>query len=261
MTRIDWRLAAAVILVVAANTYLGFQAVGHSVYRSSAQVFEEFMNGPIRLLFPIIVTLVAGSQVARQLSSRWVASTRTRMDIRRRVASEFLTVTAGIFVVFFLVGLLNAFAAFIIVPATMPDAIDPGSYGLHSQAAVLADAGAHAPFATLLATSTALFVAASSAWVGLNGAVFAALTLVAVYLIPKPLVALLIPLAVYLFESVLFQLFGLPGASFLLSAVFPSGLQTYDLTEAIAPTAVLGLLCIGAAVMLIRTARSNPRLS
>lgn len=261
MTRIDWRLGTAVLLMVAVNTFVGFQAVGHSVYRSSAQVFEEFMNGPIRLLFPIVVTLAAGSQVARQLSSRWVASTRTRMDIRRRVASDFVTAAAGIFVVFSMVGLLNALAAFVIVPATMPEAIDPGSYGLHSHAAVLADAAAHAPFAGLLATSTPLFVAVSSIWLGLNGAVFAALTLVAVYLVPKPLVALLVPLAVYLFESVIFQIFGLPGASFLLSAVFPSGLQTYDVIEAIAPTAILGLLCAATALVLVRTARSNPRLS
>lgn len=259
--RWDWRLAALAALMIIINIYSAFSAVTKTEYRSTEQVFDDFMGGPLRLLFPVVVALIAASATAAQLTNRHIASTRTRMPIRRLIVRRFSTVTGGVFVLFFLFGMLSFFCAFVIVPALFPSSINPGSYGLHSSASVLADAVKGAPLTGLLSWGPLAFGVGASAWLGLNAAVFAAVALVCVFIIRQPIIAFLVPFAIYLFESVALQVLGFPGSSFLISAVYPSGLQSYPLAPALIPTLALGVLAlVGAAVLLLTTNR-NSRLS
>ncbi|MCZ2404403.1 hypothetical protein IV498_14760 [Paenarthrobacter sp. Z7-10] len=224
-------------------------------------MFEDFMNGPLRILFPLVVALLAGSRTAAELSNRFVVNTRTRVSIRRRIAGRFMVTMLSMFVLFTVMGLINALVAFVVIPATVPESINPAQYGLGSPASVQADAMLHAPLAALLDYGRVVFALGASAWLGFNAAVFAAVTLIAVYVISRPVIALMVPFGLYVLESIVFQTIQLPGLSFLLSAVYPAGLQNYDPVQAFSPTLVLAFLTVAAMALVIMTSRRNPRLS
>lgn len=259
--RYSWWIAGVFVVFATINVYVGLSAAAHSQYPSYAEVFDGFMNGPIRLLLPFIVALLAGWHAAAELSHRQIASTRTRTDIRARLAARFGRTLGVVFVCFFLVGMVFWVCAFWLVPALDPHVVDPANYGLRTAAEQLAATVKGAPLAAALHGGTLAFGLTASAWLGLNAATFAAVALVAVYALHKPLVALFVPFGVYLVESVVLQVVNLPGASFLLSAVYPGGLQEYPLMQALLPTVLLAAACAcGLAVILLR-ARTNTRFS
>lgn len=239
----------------------GFQAASHTLYRSTAQVFEDFMNSPLRILFPIAAALSAGWWTLEEVSHRFIASTRTRADIRRRLARRVVGVCVRVFLMFALVALASAFAAFVIVPAVWPGAIDPAGSGLNDAIAIRDADVSTAPLTALLRFGPALFSLAAAAWFGLNAAIFGLITVIAVFVFSRPVLALLFPLGLYLVESVILQLLSVPGASFLISAVYPAGLSHYDVIQALIPTVCLGVLGVGGAVVLVGKSRTNPRTS
>ncbi|MFT4229797.1 MAG: hypothetical protein QM602_05865, partial [Microbacterium sp.] len=57
------------------------------------------------------------------------------------------------------------------------------------------------------------------------------------------------------------QHLGFPAASFTISVLYPSGIAHYSITQAIAPTLLLGLIAVGVSAWLVHTARRNPRLA
>ncbi len=257
----NWWLVSIAAAILIANFYSGFVSVGHSQFASDADVFFEFMGGPLRLLFPLLVALLVCWNAAAELTHRHIAATRPRIEIRRHIGAKFVRGLAGIFALFFAVGMATWLCAFVIVPHLYPHAVDPRGYGLHTAASVLAATVKQAPLAALLSQGTLAFGVAASLWLGLNAVVFAAVGLVAVYILSRPIVALFVPFGVYIVESIVLQVAGFPGGSFLLSAVYPGGLQSYPLAQALVPSAVLAALAATAIAILLATARTNTRFS
>jgi hypothetical protein len=261
VTRFTWLTAGLLILIVVLNTAVGFDAVSHTQYRSAEQVFEDFLGGPIRLLFPLVIVGLGTWSTAARLTHRQLASTRTRTDVRLHILRTLGRVVAQTFIAGFAFGLLNWVCAFMIVPAVEPEVINPAAYNLHSPASILADAIRRAPLSALLHDGPFTFALGVSAWLAVNAAVFAALGLFAVYVVRRPVIALLVPFALYIFESVVLQVLGIPGASFLISSVFPTGLQSYDLTLAVIPIVALAAVTIVGFAALVTTSPRNSRFS
>lgn len=239
----------------------GFASAQNSTYWSGGQVFEDFMNSPLRILFPVAVAVVAGLELSGELSHRAIVNSRTREDIRVRLTRLFVVASARTFAVFAPLALVNAVAAFVVVPALWPHAVDPQGAGLMSTAAVQSADAAIAPLAGVLRFGWFPFAVVAAAWLGVNAVVFGLLTQICVILVHRPVVALLIPAVVYLAESIVLQYAGFPGPSFLISAIYPAGLQHYSLAEAIAPTAALAVGAFAASILLIRRSPTNPRMS
>jgi hypothetical protein len=256
-----WRESTVAAAIIALNLAAGFSSIQGSVYWSRAQVFGDFMNSPIRVLFPIAVALVAGLDLSGDLSQRYIVTTRTRQDIRLRLLHRFASVSMRTFTLFALVVIVNAVAAFVIVPTIWPHAVDASQYGFTSAHAVQAADTAQAPLSSAMAHGWLPFTLTAAIWLGCNAVTFGLLTLVSVLIIHRAVLALLVPAGLYLVESVALQILGVPGASFLISAVYPSGLQNYDLLQAMLPSLLLLIVTAGVSAILIARARTSPRLS
>lgn len=253
--------AVIFITLVAVSLSTGLISASQSSYWSEAQVFQDFMNSPLRILFPIAVALLAGAKTAGEVSSRFIVNTRTRADIRLRIIMRIVNVALRSFTIFSLVTLVNAVVAFVIVPTIWPQAIDPQGYGLGNPTAVRDADLSVAPLTGLFESNPVALSLVASAWFGLHASLLGVITLIAVFLITKPVLALLFPLGLYMVESVVFQLIGMPGRSLLISAVYPAGLQNYDLTEAVFPTIFLAVVAIAGSAWLVSSSRTNSRMS
>lgn len=252
---------AVLCALVAWQLWAGFAAVPRTSFRSPQDIVATFMNAPIRLLLPVGVALIAGAGLAAQLGDRFVASTRARVDIRRYLARRAGVSVAATFGIFFVVGIITAVSAYYIAPAVMGVQYDPEGYGLHSPAAIMTESIHIAPLTALLQFGPVAYIFGVGAWLGLNAAVLALVTVAAVLLIRRQVVALVVPFLVYMLQSVIAQHAGAGGASLIISAAYPSGMQNYALSTAAVPAAVLGVVALAIVVWRIVGARTDLRFS
>ncbi|MCZ2405026.1 hypothetical protein IV498_18145 [Paenarthrobacter sp. Z7-10] len=112
-------MTAVLVALVCWQLWSGFQQVPLTTYRSPRDIVEDFFNAPMRLLFPVAVALLAGSGLAAQLADRFIASARTRTDIRGLIARRIAVVTAVAFGVFFVIGVVTASAAYFVAFAVV----------------------------------------------------------------------------------------------------------------------------------------------
>ncbi len=256
-----WIPTSVYAILLVSGLWQGLADVSHSQYSSAVQIFGSFMNGTVRLLFPVAVALVSGSRIASELTHRYIANTRTRVGIRTALRRRLLRVPVQVGAAFALLGLVNAVVALWVVPAMWPESLDPAGYGLTSAAAIHAADVSVAPLSAVAGGNLIVFAVVAAFWLGAHAAIFALTTMLAVLVLTRPLVAMLVPFVLYVVESAVFQLLDLPGASFLISAVYPTGLQNYSLWSAVLPGGILAIAAIAAAAVMVARAPSNPRLS
>lgn len=259
--QVDWRMIVVVASIIALSIYVSFRDVKTAVYPSEYVIFGDFMSGPVALLFPLMVAILAGATNLVQLNNRYVVYTRTRESIRQQVAKRFGVTCTVAFGIFAVMGIVSALMALVVVPQLYPESIDPAGYGLNSVAEVRADVMQGAPLAALLNLGKLAFSLGASAWIGLNAAIFAAVTLIATYLIGRPVVALMVPFLLYHVESLMAQLGGVPGASFIISATYPAGLRDYNPVQAFGPTVLLAVIAIVFTIYIVVSSPKNPRFS
>lgn len=253
--------AVGFLLICALGLVVGFGEVSTSGYRSWVQVFHEFTNGPDRVIFPVIVSLVAGVPLANELSNRFIVNTRTREDLRKHLGRLAFRGIAKAGFGFATLLMVYAVAAFAVSPNLFPGAVDPEAYGLEAASGAYAIDATDGAFANLANYGWPVLAIFSALWAGANAAIFAGVAVVSLLLIDKTIVALSIPFALYLFESVVTQILDLPGMSFLITAIHPVGLQEFDLAQVFAPTILLGLSTWVTLTVLIAQAPHNPRFS
>jgi hypothetical protein len=249
---------AAVILVL--TLWSGVTSITSSQVSSFAGLYGQFANGPTRLLLPIAASLLGGWQVAAELHDRWIVSSRTRRSIRAHLANRALVGICASALAFFIVGLAWFVVAEYIAPAAWPNAVDPSGFG-PSEAAVQAAVQASDPLARLLSVGHWAFGLAAAAWLAVNGAVFAAVAFVSALLIRRRVVALMIPVALYLGQSIVFQIAGQSQYSFLVTAVYPTGLQHLSIAAASAATVVLAVSAVAVATVLIARSSTDQRFA
>jgi hypothetical protein len=257
-----WRNIGIFTLVICAELAIGISSLGSATYRSPAHVFSELMNGPLRLLFPVIVALVVGTDLSAELSDRYVAFTRSRQSIRDHLWAGFWRSTFRAVLGFGVAVFTIAIVAFVFVPSIWPQLIDPTGYGtkLDSGSATAFDYDT-APLTQLTKFGWLPFAFASAIWLSFQVFVFSLITFCSVVLITKPIFALSVPFLVYIFQSAIFQVLGLPGQSFLISTLYPTGLGHFDIVGAAAGTLVPGVCALLIAAGILYRAKVNPRFS
>ncbi len=264
--KIMWRhsVARSVIvgfLVIVPSLVMGWQEVTSSVVWSPMGVYLELMNGPVRLLFPVIVTMISVPTLSQELRFRYVTYIRSRNGMRLHLAKRLFVGAVSSFAVFAIFAGLAFGVAYGVTPLLAPSAIDPASYGLHNPAQVIAADTNIAPLNALRSSSFLLFAAASIAWPAMYAFMFSLFAMCAVIMVEASVLALLVPLAAYLGESVLTQIIGLPAASFLVSALYPAGLNSYSLEESAVAAMVLGVCVVCWSSLLVNRAPSLSRFS
>jgi hypothetical protein len=257
----NFRSLAIFLVLASIGLWAGFTAVQGSVYSSNAQVFLQFLNGPDRVFFPIAVALVAGTSLSAQIADRYFVNTRTREDSRRRLTRILGLAILKVFGLFAGLTIVYAIAAFLVVPLVAPQAISPESYGFSGKDLAFPNDLDTAPLTVFLVKSLEGFVVVSALWVGFYAITFTLVTFTAVLLIEKSIIALSVPMLIYVGQSAIYQMVGLPAGSFIISAIHPSGLQHYQLFDSIVALVALFTPVLLSVVILILTSRRNARLS
>lgn len=239
--------------LVVLSLYFGTQSTLRSQYSSEIGVFGEYMNGAIRLLFPVIVTVLAAVPLQDQLRDNFIAFTRTRQSFGRYL---FRVTGAGIVrnsIYFGLLGVLTTVAVAFVVPFLNPRAVDRAGYGLSEQQLY-----GQNPLGGLLTFGPVAFGLGATAWMVASAATFSLLAIASVLLIRSRAIALITPAALYILESILFQVLSLPGLSLILAAPTPSSLQRYPLVVAVSPLAAVAIVAMALiAVAVWRSRRSG----
>ena len=248
-------------VVIGVGVISALNEIHTAVYRSPAQVYVEFMNGPDRVIFPVVVALIYGTTLSQEISHRFIASTRARQDVRNRLVILFTRATARAFVGFAALVLSYWLVAICVVPALWPHATDSSAYALGGNRLYYLDDVSQSPLSANLKSGWGMFCLASFAWMAICIVAFGAVSFISVMYIHKTVLALVAPMIFYILESLAFQLLGMPVYSFLISGIYPAGLQHIELSQAIVPA--LGTLVIGAISLVVSIARSpgNPRFS
>jgi len=255
-------LAAVLVAVVILGLTLwsGATSIASSQVSSFAGLYGQFANGPTRLLLPIAASLLGGWQVAAELHDRWIVSSRTRRSIRTHLAHRALSGIGAAALAFFIVGIVWFVVAEYVAPSAWPHAVDPSGFG-RSTAEVQTAVQASDPLARFLSSGHWVFGMAAASWLAINGAVFAALAFVSVLLIRRRVIALMVPVALYLGQSVVAQIAGQSQYSFLVTAVYPTGLQHLPIVAASAATVVLAIGAVAAGTVLIARSPTNQRFA
>lgn len=229
-------------------------------YPSPAALFYALQNGPVRLYFPFLVALVAAFRLSGDLENRFIANTRSRIGIQTYLRTEIRRVATSTFGIFGSISLVKATLAFTLIPAVMPKLIQPGAYA-GSLDAIQALDESQSPLAATLRLGWPAFALSAGIWTGANASALAALSVVAMILLKNRVLALLLPAGIYVLESFVTQLLELPGQSFLISALYPGGLQNYPLWQALVPLLSLGLTCAITLWYLVRHSPHNQRFA
>lgn len=236
--RWPWVLLALVVICI--PLYFGVTQARTSVLRDELDLFAAMITNPVVLVFPVIITILTARGLASELKSRYLAYTRTRMDVRERLVVKLLAASAVAFGLLFTYCLLAFVAAFYLLPAMELTAFDPVLYGLSAET-VVEDSYGRATYTSFLVLGPITYGVLYSAWVGLSAAVFAALGLAALLLVRNRILAFAVPWLVYIGQTIVFALLDLPNLG-LLYSIFPFGLTPVSTLAGVAPVVILALL-------------------
>lgn len=254
-----WVVAGGLALLLLALTLVaGLSSVSESSFRTESSLVGAVLGGPIRLLLPVAAALMCAPTITAELNNRFIVSTRTRATVRRHMLAIALGLIARCFLVFFVFAVIIAAVSYWFAPVWFPHAIDPSLYNLTSQEA-LSDEAQHAPIVNVLVSAgPGAYVLAVGMWVAVHAVAFGLASIVAAVLIVRAFIAWLVPLGIFLIESTALQVLNIPAGSYLISAVYPSGLSNYPIGDAVIALLVLLLgSALAFAVLLARAPRAE----
>lgn len=105
------------------------------------------------------------------------------------------------------------------------------------------------------------FAAVAMAWMGFHGAVFAMLSAACAIVIPHRIIALVAPLALVVVQSLGAAILNYGSVSWMVTALYPNGMQRILPLEALAPTLILLALVSACLAVFIVRAPSSPKFS
>lgn len=244
-------LAGAIVGLLVVSLWAAVSGVSSSVFRTEASLVGAAMGGPIRILLPIVATLVCAPQVSAILNNRFVVYTRTRASIRGSLGKSVLVLVAQCFLVFFVIGSVLTAVAYWLMPLWFPSSVDPSLYNLTASEALASEASI-APLVNVLINHGAFaYVLSVGLWSAFHAVAFGLVAILAAILISRVFIAWLIPTGIFLFQSVMLQVLDFPAASFIGSATYPSGLSNFSLGQALLALWVLMFAAVATLTVII----------
>lgn len=251
----------ALTLLLITHLASGFTTVSATVYRSPQELMSDFFNGPGRLLVPLVVAIIAEPSTTALIRERFIASTRTRIDIRFFLANFMLRRCMYGGALFFIFGLILAATGYWIAPALFPESIDPEGYALYSEEAVMEDSIQMAPLTGALHISPIWFVTVVALWNALAGVTFTLITILAALFLSNSLLVIVAPFLWYMGTSTALQIANLPALSFTITTPYPYGLIDFQLWAALTPVLVTATASAVFAAVVVWRSRHLSRLS
>lgn len=232
--------ALTAIFVISVPLIWGTVQIQHSMLSTRLGVFLLYLGSPIVLIVPLIAAWVGNTRLYADLGHRHLASLRVRQPptvlLRRCLRRSFLT--PGI--IFFISVLSVAVLAFGLWPSLGDPRIDAQINFLDSPADATAFDQQLTGFSQLLKFGIPAFSGFYAAWSGFAAGVYGALASGLMLLLNNRILGLLIPMGVFLIQTIVAALTVGPYAA-LLYSFWPAGLQQAPIVVTMAPTLVLAV--------------------
>lgn len=231
---------ATLMLFTCAHLYLGTQQVLHTQVSTFVGVYETYYNTVLRLVFPIICTLIAVFEMQSQVSENFVASTRSRQALSRYFSMGLRKAIVRNAVYFSILGSMTVLAVNYVAPRVEPNLINPNAFGFTPTTALL-EVEKQNPLGFTAAWGSLAYGLSITFWLVASSSVMSILAFAAV-IITKHRVALLLPMAFYVVETAVTQLNGLPKLGLFSVMPTPASMQQFGFFEAFLPLAVLAII-------------------
>lgn len=249
---------AFVIALVAVPLLRGYDGAMGGSFRDRLDVFIYMLLAPTTLVLPLLFTIVFCTTSYAELAARFVANTRNREEIRRRLIRRWAA-TGGSAA---LAGFVYVFAPFVVAFALWPawgdPAIDPAGYGLDPSTLAI-ERLERMSYTPLLELGELPFGVIYAAFVGAGMAACALAGEAFLVLLSHRVLALALPFLIFVGWTAAAAVLGTPHAGVLYS-FFPGGLDSIEPLPAAIPGLALVTAALGFAFAIVVRAPRNPRL-
>lgn len=168
--------------------------------RDSLDFYGLILSGVPAITFPILAVLIYVSFFAGEIRNRFLVYTRMRRSIFETLVIKQVSNIVLSFLFFFLFVFIPFIYVYYIDPKVGNTVFDPSLYGLTSKS-VITDSYSRHTFSNFLQHGTLTFGLVYSFWVGINGALYAAVSFYLVLLVRNSFLALSLPFVLYIVIS------------------------------------------------------------
>lgn len=236
-----WIPVVVGVVAIALPALWGTVQVQQYAVASRVNIFAIYVNSPLVLVVPFLATWAGNARLHAELGNRHVVNLRTRISTRSFLRARLLrsVLVPGII---FAASVVSVYLiAFVLWPRLGDPFIDPSVNFLTTAAAVAAYEQSFAGFTQLMAIGSPAFGLTYALWFGFGAGVYGALAAAALILIPNRSVAILLPMGIYIAETIAAAILISPFAG-LLYSLSPVGLQQKSILLTVAPTLVLAII-------------------
>jgi hypothetical protein len=238
-TFLSWKAALLLALLILPSLYATSTSDEYALF-GEADFFALIVSFALPLVFPLIAVAIFALPFSNELSHRYILYTRTRTNVGRYLKRKLLANIAVAFTVFFLASFIPFLWAFVVEPAIgVIGPFRPTMAGLSPAELVAYPASVHT-FSQLLSFGPWAYGLGYSAWLGLNGALYASIGFQLLFVVPNRFIALSIPFIGYHILNFVFAVLAIP--EFSPAMVFPFNLVQFPIWTAFVPFTVLALL-------------------
>lgn len=246
-TATNWSFGAVprilAMLVIFIPLVYGVIQVQNSALRTNLALFEIFMGSPLQLLLPLVAIGVGCSGLYREVGHRYVVYLLVRMGLRKYLMSRLLYSSVVPFLVMTIAAILIFFVSFVIWSMIGNPFIDPSVYFVSADNGAASDLQSFS-YSQLMAFGAPTFGVIYAIWFGCGAAIYGALGAASLIITSNRSLAILVPMGIYLLETIAAALLGDPHAG-LMYSLFPFGLRQTAIADAAAPTLILGVAVTG----------------
>jgi hypothetical protein len=208
--------------------------------RDDFDVFGLGMASPLMFLLPAFAVLLCCTRLFQDIGHRYISAIRTRTSIRRYLLRSYARSALVAFVLFFLLSFACFLVAFYLWPSIGNPNVHPASYYLTPGSAIR-DSYSRVSYSSILELGLLPYGLLYSTWVGVGGAIFAAMGIASLLLVKKRALAIAVPFLIYFGETVFATLLGSPQAA-LVYSLFPFGITPTTPILAAMPILLTALL-------------------
>lgn len=241
VTKNTWVVSIGVVLFATAVMIVWVLApLSSGVFRDVADVLGTAYGSPIALAFPLVLLVPVVGLISAPITNRFVSQLWSRRPMRRTLALWAARVVGVVVVTAGMAYGLVALFVMLVVPRMFPESIDSTGYGMTASQA-RADLLERFNFGVFGAGGYAMFAVLFVVFIALQAGVYALLTLGCAVRWGRPVLAVFVPIAVFMGLTVLCGFLGQPAFAPLYT-VAPFGLNR---TGEWQPLAGLAVIIIG----------------
>ncbi|MNW44240.1 ABC-2 family transporter protein [compost metagenome] len=198
--KIGFKILTLCLLFIMALIAFGMYRSRSYSLRDQLDLFSLILDGTPAITFPILAVLVYAASFSGEVQNRFLVYTRMRRPLQETLRIKMTANVIISFVFFFMLVFIPFLFVFYIEPHLVNTVFKPDLYGLTPET-IDADTYKRRTFTQLLKYGTLIYGFVYALWVGLNGALYAAIAFYLVLTIRNVFLALSLPYIAYIISS------------------------------------------------------------